>query len=819
MLPSCAATIERAEVKTNTAQPPSNEVAFLPGSYPSHSGPLQRYLPPLPDGVAGEWLADRAPPGAWILDPFGASPRLTVELARAGYAVLAAVNNPISRFLIELYAAPPGEAELRATLADLAATHKSGERIEQQIRPLYITECANCGNPVEAQAFIWEVDGKAPVGRIYQCPICKDSGERPATAEDVQRAIESAASPLYRARALERVAPLADPDRSYAEEALGVYPPRAVYTLFNLINHLDQLPPQRRRLAHALLLAAFDQSNGLWRHPAVRFRPRQLTLPQRYLEKNVWLSIENAVNDWSEAFSEARPGGGDISVSAWPDTPDGLSQKHTAGFICIYEGRLKDLAEEIQSAPERAIHISAVVGALPRPNQAFWTLSALWSGWLWGHAASGPFKAVLRRRRYDWSWHVEALTSAFSSLATLIEKKTPFLGLTGEAEAGLLSAVLVAGELAGLDIGGVALRSEQEQAQITWLRGEQTRPAVDEEKRRNLLRDQMVEFLHRLAEPASYLKMHAACLVGLAQAHAFPALANAPPAEILRQTEDSIQAVLTHGSPFVQVGTSSRAFEAGQWQLEENYAKPDLPGLTLADRVEMAVIRLLVAQTGVNLHEVDRAICQELRGLFTPDLQLIQACLSSYGVQNPPESGIWTLRSQDTPAARRSDLAEMQNLLLDLGNRLGFRSVPADAIAKHEAIPATVIARNEAIPALLWLNPDGSAQFIFFIIASAVLGKIPLAHPDRSHSITASTRLMIVLPGGRSSLIETKLRRDARLRALIADHEHPSENKWKFLKYRHMRWLAENENLSQAQLEKSLDLDPLANRDPQMPLL
>ncbi len=753
--------------------------------------------------MAAEWLAGRAPPGAWVLDPFGASPRLAVEMARAGYAVLAAVNNPISRFLIELYATPPPEAELRATLADLAAAYKSGERIEQQIRPLYLTECANCGNLIEAQAFIWETDGKTPVGRIYQCPICKESGERPATTDDVQRSIQSAASPLYRARALERVAPLADPDRNYAEEALGMYPPRAVYTLFNLINHLDMLPQNRRKPARALLLAAFDQANGLWHQPAVRFRPRQLTLPQRYLEKNVWLSFENAVDDWTEALSEADIEGSDIQVTTWPDIPGADSQETNRGFICIYEGRLRDLAEEIRFTPERTIHISAVVGALPRPNQAFWTLSALWSGWLWGHAASGPFKAVLRRRRYDWGWYVEALSSAFSSLPALIINNTPFLGLTGEAEAGLLSAALVAGELAGMDLVGVALRSEQEQAQITWLRGEQDRPtAIDEGKRRKILRDQMVAFLTRRGEPASYLKMHTASLVGLAITHAYPALSATPPTEVLRQTEDSIEAVLSHGGTFVHVGTGSRALEAGQWWLEENLAISDSIGLPLADRVEMAVVRLLVEDTGINLYELDKIVCQQLRGLLTPDMQFIQACLSSYGIQNPPEGGLWYLRPQDTPATRRNDLVEMQNLLLDLGIRLGFRSSLAEQ--------STGIENR---PALLWLNPDGSIQFIFFIIASAVLGKVPTGDLTQSYPFATSASRMIVLPGGRAGLIETKLRRDARLRTLISD------NKWKFLKYRHVRWLAENENLSLDQLEKSLDLDPLANRDPQMPLL
>ncbi len=261
----------------------SEPVAFLPGisTAPSYSGrPLGRFLPPIQAGSASAWLQERLPTKTgWLLEPFGASPELPVEIARAGYRLLAAVNNPVARFLIELHACPPSESELRSALAELASAQRAGERIEPHIRALYQTECAQCSHTVEAQAFIWDRESNTPVGKIYSCPYCKDSGERPASPADIQRAAGFAASGLHRSRALERVAPLDDPDRSYAEEALSVYLPRAVYGLFTLVNRLDSFPSSRRRLVSALLLAAFDQANVLWAHPAKSYRPRQLNIP------------------------------------------------------------------------------------------------------------------------------------------------------------------------------------------------------------------------------------------------------------------------------------------------------------------------------------------------------------------------------------------------------------------------------------------------------------------------------------------------------------------------------------------------------------
>ena len=62
-------------------------------------GPLARFMPPLEDGVISAWLPAyaHAPAGSWVLDPFGFSPRLALEAARAGYRVLVTVNNPITR--------------------------------------------------------------------------------------------------------------------------------------------------------------------------------------------------------------------------------------------------------------------------------------------------------------------------------------------------------------------------------------------------------------------------------------------------------------------------------------------------------------------------------------------------------------------------------------------------------------------------------------------------------------------------------------------------------------------------------------------------
>jgi hypothetical protein len=759
-------------------------------------------LPPLPEGVGQAWLRQQLPPGAWVLEPFGASPRLTAEAARAGYRVLAAVNNPIARFLLELHANPPSESELRTALADLAVAQKAGERLEPLLRALYHSECAECRQPIEVTAFIWERQASSPSGKIYHCPNCKADYERPASAQDVARAGRFASGELHRARALERVTPLDDPDRAYAEEALAMYLPRSLYALVTLVNKLESFPPSRRRGLAALLLAAFDQANVLWPHPPARLRPRQLTTPPRFLEKNLWLALEAAIQNWTFSLSgSASSSPAPIPLTVWPQLPP------AEGGICIFEGRLKDLADQVQAADQTALSFGAALMALPRPNQAYWSLSALWAGWLWGHAANASFKAVLHRRRYDWEWHTEALYSALRSLAALLRPGTPALGLIGETETGFLSAALLSADLAGFDLQDLALRADEGQTQLVWKRG-----AVDQAERRpptgtrhqNLpgaIQAAAQVYLRRLGEPADYLHLHSAALAGLAQSHHLLVTSEAPEAsaaERFRQLSTALEEAFVQPNAFSRYSTSSRSLETGLWWLSERGLQPKegLPELAapLTDRVEMEIVRWLQKNLSSSLEQLDAAMCGLFTGLLTPGRQLIQECLASYGVAHPPGSQTWQLRPEDAPAARRADLEAMQGLLDKTGARLGF-----------------VVNRLETSSGrslVIWSEPDGTASAAFFVIASAMLGSIVFGSPG----IDLPARRLIVLPGGRAPLVGYKLSHDPRLRAALQDG-------WRLIKFRHLRRLADDLSLNQGNLDRLLDLDPLANQDPQMPLL
>ncbi len=175
--------------------------------------------------MGATFLSRHVPGCAWVLDPFGVAPLLDVELANSGCNVLVAVNNPITRILLELASAPPKTAELQAALSELASARRGDERLETHLKSLYQTECNTCHRMLQAEAYVWEKGAQVPFARIYHCP-CGEGGEFAVTEADLHlHARITATDALHRARALERVTTPDDPDRSNAEEALACYQP------------------------------------------------------------------------------------------------------------------------------------------------------------------------------------------------------------------------------------------------------------------------------------------------------------------------------------------------------------------------------------------------------------------------------------------------------------------------------------------------------------------------------------------------------------------------------------------------------------------
>jgi len=737
------------------------DLPFPPGTPPRHPGPLARFVPPVEDGAVERALAGFGAPGDRVLDPFGASPRLVLEAARAGRAVLVAANNPINRFLIERTLEPFGLSELQSALARLASAPMDGSRLEPFLLDLYRSECGHCGQEVVVDYFVWEKDAEGPELKGYTCPHCNHAGEDTASQADWERAQVYSPRGMQYAFALEQVASRGDPDRAHAEAALAVYPGRALYALTALTRKLGQIDfePRLREAAEALLLSAFDAANALWGHPEGRPRPLQLSASPHYREVNVWRALERAPSEW--ALEPAGVGLETWSAGKFPEP----------GVVAVYAGPVRDLAAKLEKG---LIH--SLITVLPRPNQAYWTLSALWAAWLWGADAAGPIKVALRRRRYDWGWHAAALRTTLLGVQPCLLERTPVLAFILEAEGGFLAAALAALDAAGFALRGRALRAGEAQAVLAW---EAAEPAAGPQPLEGLearMARAAAESLRVRGEPAPYLAVHAAAWTDLARDRCLGPNWRPDEPNPLSGLVDAFERALERREVFVRWGAGAEPETGLYWLVDADWA-----ALPLADRVEVLVQEAL-SRTGERpLVEIERYVCEALPGLNSPDRRLIMACLRSYAVEQP-EVGTWRLRPEDERAARLADCREVLGLLRDLGTRLGYQPQGEEPIA--------------------WFDSRGQAVYAFRVRANAGLGG--LLSDEGPPAI-------LVLPGGRASLVAEMGRRDPRLRAFL--------ERGRVVKFRHVRRLADEATLTPDNFSERLALDPPEHRDPQLPLL
>jgi hypothetical protein len=720
-------------------------------------------MPPVEEGVIAQILADDQLPEGLLLDPFGASPRLVLEAAQAGRAILVAANNPVTRFILQHTLQPFELGEMQAALAHLAAIPKDDTRMERFILDLYRSNCGRCGEAVNVEYFVWDPDFRGPTHKVYSCDHCAHAGESQTTEEDSHRALDFSRRGLQHALALEKVAPPGDPDRQHAEAALSVYTGRAIYALISITNKIDQLALEEslRSALDALLLSAFDKANALWSYPEGRARPRQLRASQRYREHNIWRALEQAVETWSMKTP-------DLQVTTWPG--EGSLE---AGMVAIYPGPVRELLETLDPG-----EIRMLLTVPPRHNQAYWTLSALWAAWLWGSETAAPIKVALRRRRYDWSWYAAALRTVLTGLASAIKSSIPVIAYLPEAEPGFIAAVLSGFDGAGFSLRGRALRADEEQAIFHWIVGAESQRVCAQEEREVHMRSSAVQILNARAEPSGYPVLHAAVWSNLVADRLLESIHVAEGRQFMQVMGESLEKVLGDRTTFTHIGRGTEV-ESGLYWLED----PLVVEANLTDLVERRVLESLRQEGWIFEYQLDQQICEEFRGLLTPDRRLVAISLRSYA-EGPDADGRWTLRAEDDALARQEDSREIRSLLVELGNRLAFD-----------------VSEGEAIT---WLEANGEIAYAFRIMETAVWAGV--LQPDVADGIT------YVIRGGRAELVAEKARRDPRFHEWL-------QGAPPVVKFRLVRRLVTETTLTRENFGERLAIDPPEHQDPQLPLL
>lgn len=746
----------------------SETPAFIPGRPGDLEPPLVAYRPPQPRGVAGGYVRSLTSKGGLVLDLFCQGPRFLQETVDAGRRAIGISVNPVLLNAAREGLTPPQSESLNAAFTRLADTPKGDVPLGTHLNALYRSRCPSCASPGIAEWFAWHRDRDRPYEKAVRCRRCDGLRVGPTDADDVASAQSFASRGLPYYYALDRAAPLDHPSRERAAELVACYTPRNLSALMDLSRRIEDLRvPERVQIAlKGLLLDCFDRCSKLYPRGEDRPRPRTLRIPVRYLERNVWRCLEDGLSRYKD---RARP-----SSHLDPVDVEALIGESGEGYALV-PCAARDVGRVLGPGT-----VDLVLVDPPRPDGVFWALSALWSGWLWRSEEARALRPYLRRRRFDWEWHWQALRDALVAVASRLSEQGRLVTLFSADDGDMLVSVCLAAANAGYHLRGWGYAPEAGYRLIwSWEERVSPRPLEVDQLRKSVAAESgeaIAETLRRRGEPTPEATLHAAAHVRLAQRGLLRAPAALKAEETVRgfiggAFEEGLQY-----APIVNVDEVT-ADRDSHWWLREG----DPETVILADRIEK-LIRQLLSQRLVWIEDdLIAAIYDRYSGPLTPDLTLVRTCISSYGTREGSEV---RLRMEDDPGRRRREIESVRQSLLDLGSRLGFSSSVGDPWDAH------------------W-SEDGHPRFLFAVSGTGLLAPWLLR---RRLSRTDAEKCLVV-PGGRAELIHLKLQRDPRLVDAVEC------GPWQFIKFRHLRRLMDEQDLDRQALEIVLGLDPIAEQE------
>jgi hypothetical protein len=746
---------------------------FVPGlSVPPPPRSISAYFPAMPEGVAATYVAALTQSGDLVIDPFCQTGRVLRESVAAGRRALGANLNPVAVHWIETLLWPPESHQATAALVRLGDAPRGDVTLRQHVMGLYATRCPTCSKDAVAESFVWKRDAGEPVEKRVRCAACGATASAgPADEADVMAARRFESRGMAYWFALERAAPKEPEERERAAAVIEAYTTRTLSALADILRKYDAASPADQAALTPVLLSALEAALALHSAEEERPRPRSLKTPSTFIERNVWLAMEDALR-------AILPPPAVLPRS--PNVSSLLAGRETAACLVTSGGRA--LPKLVPAGSVRLI-----MAVPPQPDPTFWALSAVWAGWLWAPGARGgapsqiaeSVRLLLARRRADMDWWWRGVAQALGALVPVLAENGHIVLVSPQMDEDTLTGLVLAGAAIGLALDH-ALVEPSEGLRVMWHAAPPPAPReLDAEALAAEIGDKARQSagkaLSERGEPTPWPFLHAAIQVelarsGLARIAARMPEGGPPPLELVKAA--TLEGLKAEPSPIYPLQDPR-----GLWWL----ADPSQAALPLADRIEAAVYDLLTRATPEHWEsDLVAEVYRRFPGALTPERAYVRLCLESYATQTRP--GVWALREQDLPALRQAEITSLRAELIALGQRLGCQ------VAERESQVAWIEARHPLIT--------------FMLTATAELGVHLLNRPPRGQPV-------LVLPGGRGALAHHKLRHDVRL------SEAATGAGWTFLKFRQLRNLIAQPGLDRASFKGALGLDPLIEQEEQ----
>lgn len=776
---------------------------FIPGEETTPLAPLERYAPPPPANVVASYIEAYAPRGTRVVDPFCRSDVTARQALQAGRQYLASTFNPVQLLAVRGALNLPPASSLKAAIARLGDLTKSDKPLREHLMSLYATTCPNCAASIAADYFLWDRTEEHPTHKGYRCPTCGGGGEAPVDEADLRIVDGMEARGLHYWHLMERMDP-PEGERKTAERLLNLYTPRNLQALVTLSMKIEgefEDSPTQETLRW-LLLHCLDAGSKLNSPDGERRPPARLQPPRRFVESNIWnLFQEQALKAerWATLPAPRLADNLDLFLESPPPASPGSNGRDGE----TYEAWVGQLSASDLSQALAAESIETILAAPPDWATTFWTLSYLWTAWLWGKERANDLRSLLGRRSGDWTGYLRGVRGAMTALHTSLSPQGRLIFLVSTRHDAQAEALLLASDAAGFRLERMLFcpqagpRSEAFY-QMIFGRGQPPSPEPSVEGH---LREEVLaaaeDVINLRGEPlplhwlkvASYSRLASKGLLSQLQGDRTD-----PLGWIREQVELALRKGLE--TTLTQWGDPDDEKAPLLWWLNN----PSSTGPPISDQVEKAIRDILGASSSLTQAALNRAIYPLFPGFLTSEPALVQACLTSHGSQVAP--GRWALRDEDRePPVRSERTRALANLIL-IGHGLGFQVWLAPALRDEKAGdgPLSLLLPEEDGPwnprspcpfDVLWHDGEEAAQ-AFVVSWEARIAGLMLAHNEASVA-----RCYLALPGRRTPLAQYKVQRTP----------PPPDCCWSFVQWEALEQLTSRETLTPDDWSSVVGLD------------
>jgi 16S rRNA G966 N2-methylase RsmD len=628
-----------------------------------------------PHNVVAEYIKNYSKPGDIVLDPFLGSGVTALEAAKLGRRAIGIDLNPMAIFISRMTGKPADLDAIRKAFTQIAG------KCQKEIESFYDTDCPKCAQRGTILASVWD-RGEDKLKEIrYSCPHCKrrfrkrpseadlaalrrldkkpmrgwypkDEFPHGVTFDQGRREAGPHFSDLFTKRNLRALGLLWEAIQEVTPEAIREFMSFAFTSMVHLASRLTPVRESRP-------FSSFWAINSYW-------------IPPEYMESNVWMLYDNAVNHRQGLIAAKEDSNATIKKYKEGKRFDDL--KDDANVFL----RVHNALELSEIVPDNSVDYvftdPPYGGAVPYAELC--TLWALWKGFKTNYADE-----ITINDDKNFEYYHKMLQAAFRQVYRVLKSGKCLTVTFHSTDIKVWNSIISAVVLAGFDLEKIVYQPPARASAkgllvpygsavgdyyIRFRKPEKAVPVdatqVSEAQYEKAVLEAAKKILAQRGEPTAYTYILNGIIVELKKAGVLLAGKRNP--------NQVMKACLHKDFVLVDEKDKKTGKVLGQkWWFKDPASIPYLDQVPLSDRLETAVVGVLHRNVKVSFDDVLQEVFIKFPNALTPEAQKVRDLLEEYADET--SDGKWALKP--IVETRESEHNRMISILISFAQKAGYR--------------------------------------------------------------------------------------------------------------------------------------------------